>query len=85
MLGSPQIYRDRNFSFRIYFNEGSEPPHVHVYRGDGSAKIWIDPISLCWNEGFNTNEMRWIFKKLKDRRAFFLREWYVTQSKTRQF
>jgi len=29
--------------FRFYFfsNEGSEPPHVHVSKGDAIGKLWL--------------------------------------------
>lgn len=83
MLGSPQIYRDRDFSFQMYFNEGNEPPHVHVVRGDGAAKFWLDPASLCWNRGFNRAELRWIRRQLLDLHDFFMEQWDAIQAQAR--
>ena len=33
--------------FFFYSNEGSEPPHVHVESGDGTAKLWLTR-RRCW-------------------------------------
>ena len=85
-LGSPQVYRERGLRFAIYYNEGNEPPHIHVERGDGrdiAAKFWLNPIELCWNEGFNAGEIRWIVKQLNEHHARFMEEWYVIEAKKR--
>lgn len=83
MLGSPQVYRERNFSFQVFFNEGSEPPHVHVVRGDGAAKVWLDPVSLCWNRGFNRSELRWILQRIAELHTFFMEQWNAIQTQAR--
>lgn len=83
MLGSPQVFREREFSFQMYFNEGCEPPHVHVVRGDGVAKFWLSPVSLAWNKGFHRGELRWIEQQLTSRCIFFLEQWHAIQAKTR--
>ena len=31
--------------FFFYAEEGTEPPHVHVDKGDGSAKLWLQPLA----------------------------------------
>jgi len=83
MLGTPQVYREREFSFQVYFNEGREAPHVHVVRGGGAAKFWIAPVALCWNKGLNRGELRWIVRQLTERNAFFLEQWNAVQTQVR--
>ncbi len=26
-----------------------EPPHVHVEKGDGEAKLWLQPVQLAYS------------------------------------
>ncbi len=35
--------------YRIYFysHDASEPEHVHVDRGDRTAKFWLRPVALA--------------------------------------
>jgi hypothetical protein len=41
----PVVVRVAGFRLFFYANEGQprEPVHVHVERGDGEAKFWINP------------------------------------------
>jgi len=32
--------------FFFFSNEGTEPPHIHIERGDGYAKFWLEPVEL---------------------------------------
>lgn len=77
------VYRERSFSFQIYFNEGSEAPHVHITRGSSAAKFWLNPVRLCWKRGFTANELRWAKKLLTERHDFFMEQWNAVQSKAR--
>lgn len=42
-----------------FFSEPDEAdrPHVHISSGKGSAKFWLNPVSLSRNEGFNEREL----------------------------
>jgi hypothetical protein len=42
----------------FYSHEPNEPPHVHVDRGERSAKCWLDPVALARNLGFSPAELR---------------------------
>jgi hypothetical protein len=37
----PTLLRVEGFRFFFFSNEGQEPPHVHVSKGDGVAKLWL--------------------------------------------
>jgi hypothetical protein len=52
----PTIKIER-YKFRFYSSNLGEPPHVHVIDGDKMAKIWLQPVSLEYNHGFNRAEL----------------------------
>jgi hypothetical protein len=54
----PIVLRIDGYRFSFYSNEGSEPPHIHVRRGDGLAKWWLDPIAEVHSERFTVQERR---------------------------
>jgi hypothetical protein len=45
--------------YRIFFfaSDRAEPPHVHVSRDDNAAKVWLAPVRLATNFGFNRREV----------------------------
>lgn len=83
MLGSPQVYRERGFSFQMYFDEETEPPHVHIIRGDSAAKFWLTPVRLSWNKGLHSGELRWVLQQLVDQHPFFMEQWDAVQAQVR--
>jgi hypothetical protein len=52
----PEVLRLRGFRFFFFSREGTEPPHIHVERGDEYAKYWLQPVSLAENRGFRDHE-----------------------------
>ena len=54
----PTVFVIDGFRFFFYSNEGSGPPHIHVERGSGSAKWWLTPVSIGWNDGLKPPEVR---------------------------
>lgn len=53
----PTVLRIDGYRFFFYSLENSEPPHVHVERGENVAKYWLDPASLAMNDGFRSHEL----------------------------
>jgi hypothetical protein len=41
----PTLLNIEGFRFYFFSNEGTEPAHVHVEKGDGTAKFWLNPVS----------------------------------------
>jgi len=39
----PTIYYINGYRFYFYTADSNEPAHVHVEKGEGSAKIWLEP------------------------------------------
>ena len=84
MLGNPQVFRERGLTYRIYFNEGLEPPHVHVVAGDdAAAKFWLDPLSMDWNRGLSRHQVHQAQEELRTRHVFFKEQWNAVQGRKR--
>ena len=50
----PEIFRLEGYVFFFYANEGNEHMHVHVRRGGGYAKFWLEPLELDYAKGLKT-------------------------------
>ena len=53
----PTVFRYRGIRFFFYSNEGSEPPHVHVERGNSTAKFWLHSVECGRSRGFSEREL----------------------------
>jgi hypothetical protein len=53
----PTVLRAQGFRLYFYSHEPNEPPHVHIDRGDSSAKFWIENVALARNVGFSAREL----------------------------
>lgn len=53
----PTVLRLLGFRFFFYSNEGNEPPHIDVEKGDASAKFWLNDVELAESFGFNAKEI----------------------------
>jgi hypothetical protein len=71
----PTVLLERGFKFFFYSQEGNEPPHILVQKGDGVAKIWLAPVRLAANEGFKKPELRTIIGIIEKHEAKLLRAW----------
>lgn len=65
------------YKFRFYSSDGVEPPHVHVLRDDKEAKVWIDPIALQHNRGYNQHELREILRLCAQNQRRLVEAWNV--------
>lgn len=67
----------RSGPYRVYFfsHEPNEPPHVHVDRGNLSAKFWLRPVALARNLGFPAHELRRIRALIDAHQVRFLEVW----------
>jgi hypothetical protein len=72
----PTIYRWKGFRFHFYSNEGNEPPHVHIRRGEDSCKFWLCPVSMVYNEGMRAGELRDLEQVVLEHRDEFERKWH---------
>lgn len=65
------------YKFRFYSSDINEPPHVHVFRGENEAKIWLQPISVARNYGYHGPELNRIVKLTRKHQERLLEAWNV--------
>lgn len=71
----PEVLRERGYRFFFYSKENEEPPHIHVEKADAYAKVWLQPIVLANQKGFNTKELNWITSLVEKRASAFMERW----------
>lgn len=67
--------RIAGYKFRFYSSDGAEPPHVHVIRGEDEAKIWLLPVTVARNRGFDSAELNRVLKLTVRHQAELLEAW----------
>jgi hypothetical protein len=71
----PTVLRADGYRFFFFSNEGNEPPHIHVERGDGHAKFWLEPGRLVLSNNLRRSELRRAKLLVIQNRLVFLEEW----------
>ena len=73
----PTVLLIDGFRFFFYSNESNEPPHVHVTKGDGDGKIWLEPATqLAYLHSFTKTEERQISGIVEAHADTFKNKWY---------
>lgn len=70
------LLRVEGFRFFFFSNEGQEPPHVHVSKGDGVAKLWLEPVRLAYARGLTPAELRRLRELTRDHARTFVERWH---------
>ncbi len=71
----PTVFYQDGFRFFFYSNEGTEPPHVHVERGDALGKWWLTDLSMQQQDGFSKAQLRTIRSILRNRHEELNEAW----------
>jgi len=74
----PVVFRYKGYRFFFFSNEGDplEPIHVHVRRGEATAKFWMSlQISLAESYGMNSAELRELMRVAEKNRELIERYW----------
>lgn len=45
----PKVLDVEGFRFFFFSDERQEPPHLHVEKGNGAAKLWLQPVRIAYN------------------------------------
>ena len=53
----PTILRIGGYRFYFWSHEPNEPPHVHIDKGEASAKVWLEPVALARNLGYRATDL----------------------------
>lgn len=73
----PMILSANGYRFFFYSLEGTEPPHIHVERGDAVAKYWLSPVMLAESHGFRSHELNRLRVMVIESRIVFLEAWHA--------
>jgi hypothetical protein len=74
----PVVFRYKGYKFFFYSNEGSqvEKGHIHVRKGEKTAKFWLTPeVELCDSYGMNSSELNELTKIIEENLELFIRNW----------
>lgn len=71
----PTLLRVEGFRFYFFSLEENEPPHVHVRKGGGKAKLWLSPVELVKARGLTRTEVRRAHELTQENAEYFLRRW----------
>lgn len=74
----PAVFFYRGYKFFFFSNEGDprERLHVHVRKGDATAKFWLHPnVSVAESYGMSSGELTALAKVAKARRDRIERCW----------
>jgi hypothetical protein len=64
------------YKFRFYSSDVNEPPHMHVIREKNVTQIWLDPIEVEYNRGYNRTELNRIVRLTQENQRRLLEAWY---------
>lgn len=71
----PTALRIGPYRFGFFSIDCSEPPHVHVFRENATAKVWLNGPVIEYVRDFIAVEARRILKIVADYRKQLLRNW----------
>jgi hypothetical protein len=72
----PTILRTGGFRLYFYSHEPNEPPHVHLDRGNASAKFWLENVALARDIGFSAKELGEAQRIVREHREQLLEAWH---------
>lgn len=70
----PTVQIER-YKFRFYSSDVGEPPHMHVLDGDNEAKIWLQPVRVEYNRGYNSAELNYILRLTRRNQTRLVQAW----------
>lgn len=72
----PTLLLLKGLRFFFYSNEGNEPMHVHVVKGNAEGKLWLEPsIKVVYLHGFTAAEERDILEIVQANHEPFRQKW----------
>lgn len=78
----PTVLFINGFRFVIWPAD-HEPPHLHVFKGDGEAKVAIDEPRLMQVIGLSKQEARFILGTVITHQVELLKEWEKIHEKNK--
>jgi hypothetical protein len=70
----PTVLRQDGFEFVIYPNDHT-PMHVHVFKGDGEAKINLSPVTIIAAWGMGKSDARKAKRITVENQDYLIEKW----------
>ncbi|MGI8639329.1 MAG: DUF4160 domain-containing protein [Pyrinomonadaceae bacterium] len=70
----PKVFSQNGFDFYIYLKD-HEPPHVHVFKGGGMAKIVIGTTLTLAQNNLKRQEIKSAKKLTRENEVFLMQKW----------
>ncbi|MDQ7027097.1 MAG: DUF4160 domain-containing protein [Anaerolineae bacterium] len=71
---SPTIIYKDGYRVTIFFND-HPPPHVHVTKDDGMARLGLNPVEMIDNEGLSRKELKTAIQIVESNRDILIAKW----------
>lgn len=72
---SPTVLREKGYRF-FFFSREEDRIHIHVFCGDGEAKVWIEPeIELAKQFGLSSHQISEILKVVQRNQDVIRNKW----------
>jgi len=73
----PTVLLVNGFRFFFYSADSDEPIHIHVQKGMGDGKIWLQPaIKIEYLVDFKAQEEKFIVELVTQKREFLIQKWH---------
>lgn len=73
----PTVLIIKGYKVKFFSNENDEPAHVHVTKGSGSAKIWLEPaVKVEYSYNFTVRENREIENIVNENLETLRKAWH---------
>ncbi|MBX2900902.1 MAG: DUF4160 domain-containing protein [Cyclobacteriaceae bacterium] len=70
----PTVLRVNGFRFFFYTNDHL-PKHIHIEKGEGTAKFYLFPVELVKSKHFKASEISEIRKLVLEHRELLNQKW----------
>lgn len=70
----PTVLRKGGYRFFFYSNDHL-PKHIHVEKGDNTAKFLLDPVELVKSSGLKANEISRIRNHVIKNQELLIKQW----------
>jgi hypothetical protein len=71
----PTVFRWKGYRFFWYLADGSEPPHVHIWKDGKECKLWLADVSVAFNHGHAAADLRALIAVTAEQREQLLKVW----------
>jgi len=72
----PTVFRWKGYRFFWYHADGTEPPHVHIWKDGKECKIWLGSGDIAFNRGHSAADLRMLTAVSNAQRQHLLEVWH---------